>query len=525
MTPTRTKSTPKTPKTPRDSAPTEAADSAPTEVAAADSGVQVADETGAGADEPAGRPGPPRDRKRPVLVAAALGVALILVGAGLALASRDGEELVVTAGDNLPFEPDSSPIAASSSPVVVVDPTDPQHVVAAARIDRPRFGMVVQVSKDAGRTWSTSTPTVPAGEDRPYAPDLAFDAEGNLFALFTTLTGDSNTPGAVWLERSTDGGSTFSEPVQVAGPHAFGARLAVSPNGRRVHVTWVQSRPEVEQLSNAFPPPPNPVVMATSTDGGSTFAAPAVVSGPERARVGAATPIVAPDGTVYVLYQDFGDDAADFENIDGPVHEGTFSLVMARSTDGRSFAAQSVVEDALVPTERFVPYFPKHASVAIDGDGGDIYVAWSDGRNGDADVFVRRSEDGARTWKAPVLVNDGAPKGTAQYLPVITVGVDSRVHVAYLDRSFDSGNILTGVSLATSFDNGETWAALAVSDVLFDSRVGPGSERNLPDPGSHLGLVALPDGDVLTAWTDARRGDLDTDKQEVYLASVQFERK
>lgn len=522
MTPTRTRSK-RTEQT--DSASTA---TAPTEAAAADIGVQVDEEAtaaGAGAGGPTGRSGPPRDRKRLVLVAGALGVALILVGAGLALASRGGEDLVVTAGNNLPFEADSSPIAASSSPVVVVDPTDPQRVVAAARVDRPRFGMVVQVSKDAGRTWSTSTPAVPAGEDRPYAPDLAFDAEGNLFALFTTLTGDSNTPGAVWLERSTDGGSTFSEPVQVAGAHAFGARLAVSPDGRRVHVTWVQSRPEVEQLPNAFPPPPNPVVMATSTDGGSTFGAPAVVSGPERARVGAATPIVAPDGTVYVLYQDFGDDAADFENVEGPVHEGTFSLVMARSADGRTFAAQSIVDDGLVPTERFVPYFPKQASVAIDGDDGDIYVAWSDGRNGDADVFVRRSEDNAKTWKAPVLVNDGAPKGTAQYLPVVTVGVDSRVHVAYLDRSFDSGNILTGGSLATSFDNGETWASLVVSDVLFDSRVGPGSERNLPDPGSRLGLVALPDGNVVTAWTDARRGDLDTDKQEVYLASVRFERK
>ncbi len=470
-------------------------------------------------------PAPPGGRRKLLLAAGALGLALALIGAGLALNAGGGGDLAVTAGTNVAVDADASAIDAASSPALIIDPTDANHLVAASRLDRPRFGAMIHFSSDGGRTWKESALSVPPGEDRPYAPDVAFDADGNLFALFTTLTGPSNTPGGVWLERSTDGGATFSEPVQVTGPYAFQARLAVAPDGRRVHVTWVQSTAEVEQLPGAFPSGANPVVMATSSDGGSTFAAPVQVSSQPRQRVGAATPIIDADGAVQVLYQDFGNDAADFENTPGPVHSGKFTLVLVRSEDGKTFSDERVVDDDVVPTERFIPYLPKHPSIAVDPEGGDLYVAWSDGRNGDPDVLVRRSEDGGRTWDDAKSVNEDARKGTAQYLPTVTVGVKGRVHVLYLDRRHDPDNALAGASLATSLDKGKTWASIAVSDALFDSRVGPGSERSMADPGSRLALAAAPSGDVYAAWTDARQGSLDTDRQDIYTARIRLSPK
>jgi glycosyltransferase involved in cell wall biosynthesis len=49
--------------------------------------------------------------------------------------------------------------------------------------------------------------------------------------------------------------------------------------------------------------------------------------------------------------------------------------------------------------------------MAIDPRDGALYVAWSDSRNGDLDVFVRRSDDQGKSWTGPVRVDsdDGTP--------------------------------------------------------------------------------------------------------------------
>lgn len=48
-----------------------------------------------------------------------------------------------------------------------------------------------------------------------------------------------------------------------------------------------------------------------------------------------------------------------------------------------------------------------HPSVGIDG-WGDIYAAWDDKRNGNAQIYFAKSEDGGSTWTSPnMLIGDG----------------------------------------------------------------------------------------------------------------------
>ncbi len=465
-----------------------------------------------------------------MVVALALALAMaVVVGVAGVWAGRS-EPVRMTAGPNRPLSEDMGSVAAHNSPSVAVSPTDPRSVVVAGRVDRPEFSAVVRLSRDGGRTWASTDLSLPLGQVRPFEPQVAFDAKGTLYVLFSTLEGPGIVPNGLWLEKSVDGGSTFSSPVRVADRFAYQARLAVDRTSAGVHVTWLQANDAVVKGRTpalGLGPPPNPVMMATSRDGGATFAQPAQVSDPRRRRVGAASPAVAPGGDLFVLYQDYGGDVADFEGLPGEVHQGAFSLVMSRSTNGgATFSDAGVVESTLLPSERFFVFVPRFPSLAVDPRDATLYVAWSDARNGDADVFVRRSDDRAESWSARVRVDNAedSPR-QQQYLPKLAVAPNGRVDVLFLDRDDRAGGFPTKALLSTSADRGRTWNATVVSDEVFDGRVGPrhGPEATDPgtpaDAGTNLGLVSTVDA-AFAVWSDSRWGTLATHHQELFFVHV-----
>ncbi|MDP8975101.1 MAG: glycoside hydrolase [Actinomycetota bacterium] len=465
-----------------------------------------------------------------MVIALALALAMAVVIGVVGGRVGRSEPVRMSAGPNRPLSEDVGSVSAHNSPSVAVSPTDPRSLLVAGRVDRPEFSAVVRLSRDGGRTWSTTDLTLPPGQVRPFEPQLAFDAKGTLYVLFSTLDGPGIGPNGLWLEKSLDGGSTFSSPVRVADRFAYQARLAVDRTSADVHVTWLQANDAVVKGGTpalGLGPPPNPVMMATSSDGGATFAQRAQVSDPRRRRVGAASPAVAPGGDLFVLYQDYGGDVADFEGLPGEVHQGAFSLVMSRSKNrGASFSDVGVVESNLVPSERFSVFVPRFPSLAVDPRDATLYVAWSDARNGDADVFVRRSDDLAESWSAPVRVDNAedSPR-QQQYLPKLGVAPNGRVDVIFLDRDDRADGFPTKALLSSSVDRGRTWDATAVSDRVFDGRIGPrhgpggADRRGLADAGTNLGLVSTIDA-AFVVWPDSRRGTLGTDHQELFFAHV-----
>lgn len=425
----------------------------------------------------------------------------------------------VSVGPNI-FVNRPEPIDANNSPTLVRNPLLETNLVLAHRVDRPQFSTLVHSSLDGGATWSSTTPPLPDGLDRPFAPDVAFAPDGTLFVSYVNLEGPGNVPANLWVAHSKDGGRSFSEPVRVAGRLTFQARLAIDRDNN-VHLTWLQAN-EVGLLRLVGGP--NPIVASRSTDGGQSFSAPVIVSDPARERVGAASPVVDADGQLVILYQDFKDDRRDFEFLEGPPWGDPFALVVTRSTDGgKTFTPAVEVDAGLVPTKRFLVFLPEFPSLAAARDGS-LYVAWADGRNGDEDVFIRRSDDGGRTWTKPERVNDNRINdGTSQYLPRVAVAPDGRIDVLYLDRRRDTAeDVMTDAYLATSSDRGETFGSARVSSSSFDSRVGPLVDPTIGvDFGSRLGLVSTKDG-VIAAWTDSRLGTEDTGRQDIAAAAAEI---
>jgi hypothetical protein len=164
-------------------------------------------------------------------------------------------------------------------------------------------------------------------------------------------------------------------------------------------------------------------------------------------------------------------------------------------------------------------FLPETPSIA-PGPRRSLYVAWADGRNGDEDVFLRRSGDAGRSWGRAVRVNDNALRDrTDQSLPKVATAPDGRVDVVFLDRRRDPTNVMTEATLAVSRDGGRRFENVRLSATPFDSRVGPqtGPDYLGTDLGSRLGLVSSRRS-AFAVWTDSRRGNETTGRQDIAAA-------
>ena len=453
------------------------------------------------------------------LVAAGV-VAVVMAG------SFDDESTVRLVGRDAPVNlsaREDDDISAHNSPNVARNTANARNLAVASRIDTPFFSCALHVSSDAGSTWRQTPVPAPKGEEaKCFRPDVAFAADGTLYLAFVTLRGRGNRPNALWVSKSDDGGRTLSDPVRVHGRLTFQVRLVTDPSDpKRMFLTWLQGE---DVGTFRFTGPGNPILVTRSDDAGETWSEPEQVNDPNRGRSITPAPVVGRDGTLYVLYLDLGGDRLDYEGghnaRGGPAYDGRYSLVMARSRDGLTDWEQSLVDDAVVPIERFIVFLAPAPSVAIDRDGR-LYAAFHDNRLGDPDVHVWSLEPGTSRWDGPKRVNDTRRRdGTAQYLPTLAAAPDGRLDVLYYDRRLDRQNVRNNVSLQSSFDHGDTFTpAIRLSNRSFDSRIGFGAREGLPDLGSRLSLVS-DDRSALGVWTDTRAGTPATQKQDIARAIV-----
>lgn len=464
-------------------------------------------------------------------ITALLAGALIVTATGLALiwfSLPAGDTAVVTRG--VPINrsaTDPRDFSSHNSPTVARSPVDPLTMVVVNRIDAPVFSCALHFSSDGGATWEPGEIPFPAGEELPercYAPDIAFAPDGTLYVSFVTLAGRGNAPNAGWVVSSTDGGRTLSSPAPALGPLAFQVQLAADPDtAGRLYVTWLQAE---QTTALAFAEPGNPIMVARSDDGGATWSDAERVSSPSRSRV-LAPSVAATGDTLHVLYLDVGDDVLDYhgghEGRGGPPYPGRWSLVLASSRDAGTTWEEVLVDDEVVPTQRFIAFTPPTPSLAVDAGRERVYVGFHDGRLGDADVLVWASHDAGASFGRGTRVNDTTPAdGTQQYQPALAVAPGGRLDVVYYDQRADPDGVMNEVSLQSSTNGASTFGSrLKLSDRSFDARIGPGSERDMTDLGSRLGLASTNDVAV-AVWTDTRAGTEASAKQDLAQAMVVF---
>ncbi|MDQ0954861.1 hypothetical protein QFZ24_008784 [Streptomyces phaeochromogenes] len=408
-------------------------------------------------------------------------------------------------------------------PQLAADPGDPRRIAAVWPQDRQR-GVVLAVTRDGGTSWKrTVVPhlTRCSGGRYDYVdePAVTFTADGALLVTGGLAMADGSASASLSI-RSDDGGRTWTRPAVVIeetdparGGVASGPAVA-DPRDPDVLYVVTPRFPAAERTRND-------AWISRSTDGGRSWRPPTlVVDAGDRQLVSGHRLTVLDDGTlvdVHTLVR-FGE---------GPI-TGRLTLQAVRSTDGgRTWSAPVKVADLRT---KFLFQDPESgeqvshttsllSDTAVDRRTGRIHVAWQDSRFTDGavdSVAMAASDDGGRTWSAPVKVNrtpTGIPQRNQQAFTVaLAVDDDGTVAVSHSDfRHNDSGEaLLTDRWLvrcrpqsADCTSDAATWRETRLTPTSFDMRRAP----RIPDEasprgyflGERMGLVATGRG-FTAAW-------------------------
>jgi hypothetical protein len=318
------------------------------------------------------------------------------------------------------------------------------------------WGQSVAYSTNQGQAWTeVVVANVPSGGWDLYDKnhlwidnsEISF-FEGYLYAGWTNFVDGSPRENEIEIARSADHGLTWSSPVSVsdavnAGKHNQGVNIQTGPAGQ-VYAAWI--------IYDSWPSDETAIGFAKSYDGGSIFL-PATRS---------------------------------LSNIKGIRLTGA----------GKGIRTNS---------------FPV---MTVDNSGGPnegtIYLVWANvgipgiNSGSDVDIYMISSADEGETWSAPIKVNqDATGSGKKHFFPWITCDpLNGNLTVIYYDdRNVSSAQLETWVS--NSYDGGNTWNDMKVSDVAFTPAPIPGLAINYF--GDYLGIQAL-NMKVYPLWTDNRSG-------------------
>lgn len=146
---------------------------------------------------------------------------------------------------------------------------------------------------------------------------------------------------------------------------------------------------------------------------------------------------------------------------------------------------------------------------AVADDAGNVYAVWQDNRNGDWDVLFARSQDGGRTFGAPVRLGGDRAVGTIQERPAIALAPRGEIVVAWHDDRMAYADF--DIFASKSSDRGASFSSpVHVSD---------------GDPGTlQLAPSVAVDGlqRVFVAWQDFRSGNGDIRGAQASLAIFTF---
>lgn len=309
------------------------------------------------------------------------------------------------------------------------------------------------LSTDGGLTWTNGVlpgiTTLQGNGTNSAASDtnVAYDPKHGVWLISSLPISSANIQVAV--SRSTDGGSTWNNPVVVAQSPGLDKDWLVcdgtitSPHYGNCYMEW-------DDNNNG-----NLIQMSTSTDGGLTWASPVTPATTPHGLGG--QPLVQPGGTVLVPYladAAFPPAIQSFSSSDGGTTWGSSVKVGAVSDHA---VAGGLRSDAL-------------PSAQIDA-AGNVYVVWQDCRFRSScssnDLVMSTSADGV-AWTAPTRIPIDALTTTADhFIPGLGIDPNTSGNAAHLALTYyyypvancTAATCALYAGFISSLDGGQTWSS------------------------------------------------------------------
>jgi hypothetical protein len=316
-------------------------------------------------------------------------------------------------------------------------------VLFAANLSQAQWQLDVRLTNNPFSSWTSYN----------NARNIATSGDTVHVVFFDNRNGVNNYE--IYYKRSTDGGLSWGPDTRLTNDPAYSGYPSIVLSGNVVHIIWEDYR---DGNGNIY--------YKRSTDGGLTW--------------GTDTPLTSDPNDSWdacvslsgsVLHVTWMDD----RDATGPLGS---EIYYKRSTDG----GLSWSPDIRLTNNPSYSGLP-----CVVASGSDVHVVWEDNRDGNGDVYYKRSTDGGLTWGTDKrLTNDPADS----WDPCIALN-DSVVYIVWMDNRDDSNNY--EIYYKRSTDGGMTWGA--------DTRL-------TNDPGdSEYPSIAVSGSNVHVVWFDNRDGN------------------
>ena len=347
-----------------------------------------------------------------------------------------------------------------NEPSIIINKANPNNIIVGYNLNH------YSISNDGGQTWTEKTLTSNYGVNGD--PSINSDYSGNIYFFHLSNPYSGSWIDRIVCQKSTDGGQTFTLDTYTGlNPPKKQDKewSAVDPATGNIYLTWTQ----FDEYGTNIPNKHSNILFSKSTDGGQTWSTPLQINEvpgnceDSSNTVEGAVPAVGPNGEIYVSWA--GPLGLVFDkSTDGGQTWLTHDILIddMQNTAGTGW-------DYDIPGLNRCNGLPVTQCDTSNGPyRGTIYVNWSDQRNGtdNTDIFLVKSTDGGQTWSVPLKVNDDT--GTHhQFLSWMSVDPTSGyIYIIFYDRrNYNDNN--TDVYLAVSRDGGNNFENFKISDSPF----------------------------------------------------------
>ncbi|MDP4174356.1 MAG: T9SS type A sorting domain-containing protein [Bacteroidota bacterium] len=380
---------------------------------------------------------------------------------------------------------------------IAINPLKPLNLAAGANIAS------VYYSEDGGKSWKDTSLVSPEygvwGD-----PSLTYDAAGNLY--FAHLSNPKQN--GYWIDRivvqkSTDGGKSFDKGIGIGynpprkqqDKEWITADISNSQYKNNLYLSWT----EFDKYGSTDPKDSSRILFSRSTNGGKDWSMPQTISDTSGDcldsdnTVEGAVPAVGPSGEIYISWAGKGGIKFD-KSTDGGKTFGK-DVYVTSQPGGWDFHVAGIYRANGLPVTL--------CDISNSPHRGNIYINWSDQRNGHTEVYLIRSTDGGNSWEEVKQVKSITEKGE-HFFPWAAVDQKTgTLWITYYSRG-EISDSATDLYVSKSTDGGLTFSSFKVSQSSFtpNPKVFFGDYINIAaNNGKIYPIWMRLDGNELSIWT------------------------